>query len=90
MMNDLNPRFSKHMTMEFIFEAMQELRVLVCDYDATSNHDFLVSAGNLPQVFRIEMFGITPLTGSLLHERCSRDGLSGWFSNPDADGSQKS
>jgi len=40
-MNNLNPRFSKHMAMDFIFEAMQELRVLVCDYDSTSDHDFL-------------------------------------------------
>ena len=47
-MNNLNPRFSTSIKMDFIFEAMQELKLVVCDHDATSNHDFLVSVDDLP------------------------------------------
>ena len=50
-MNNLNPRFSKHFAMDYIFEQMQELRLVVCDYDSTSNHDFLVRAHRFPHYF---------------------------------------
>ena len=37
--------------MDFIFETMQEIKMVVLDYDKTSRHDFLVSAYAFPRIF---------------------------------------
>ena len=86
---NLNPRFSKYITMTYVFEALQELQVLACNFDATSNHDCFVS---MPTSFKFRQWQCVIsilMTGCVLHERCLPGGICGKFGNFEADGLQK-
>lgn len=87
--DNLNPRFSKYLTMTYVFEALQELQVLACNFDAASNHNCFVSMPIFfvlrPQEYVISI----PMTGCVFHERCVPDGICGKFSNFEANGSRR-
>ena len=92
-MNNLNPRFSKHITMDFVFEAMQELKLVVFDFDKSSRHDFLVSMDffslGLWIQFRALFTEYHCPQGAVLHQRRPRDGHTGQFSDFEAFGQQR-
>ena len=86
MMNNLSPRFSTSIKMDFIFEAMQQLKLVVFDFDKTSKHDFLVSRGTVPRIFQSNLNPLfnechCPFKGGLLHQRRAHYGHTGQFSN---------
>ena len=80
--------------MDFIFEAMQQLKLVVFDFDKTSKHDFLVSRGTVPRIFQSNLNPLfnechCPFKGGLLHQRRARYGHTGQFSHFKTSGSDR-